>query len=163
MAVTSCESRWVFGIKRTVAWKFSRFMNLLLPIPNLRATVPLHAQANLIPAKGWAIWHVDYSNFKQLCLLYLSAKDFSLVIVSEIFGGDVLVAQSGWLGKVLVHILCLQAFLSRPAPPNFFCMWHIYHSPSSDIHHTHHIYLCAFSITLCYVVMLIIFKIYTWT
>ena len=29
---------------------------LLLPIPNLRGTIPLPAQASLIPAKGRATW-----------------------------------------------------------------------------------------------------------
>lgn len=74
----------------------------------------------------------------KLCLRYLSASNFSLAIVSEMFGGGVLVALSGLLGKVLVHILCLQAFFSLPAPPNFFISLHVIHSPQSFLWHPSH-------------------------
>ena len=62
-------------------------------------------------------------------------------------------------GRVLVHvhILCLQAFLSRPAPPNFFMSSHVMHSPQSSFwhpSHSPHLLLCLF-LVLCTVWVLI--------
>ena len=72
--------------------------------------------------------HCYTERYMYMYLLYLSARDLSLLIVSEMFA---LVGHVDLVGSLLVQILCLQAFFSRPAPPNFFISLHVVHLPQS--------------------------------